>query len=146
MLITNSIRVVNALTYKYVVCECSHTCISQHIPSNAYDYNVPRGPSWSYTMQTFCKWKYVHLLFTIWCVTHFIFVLVLCLISHFQKFNPHRRDKDYGIGICLVHGLSYMQRSRYYLAVREITKSSSTFSATNISSNMLWFFQLHDTI
>ena len=30
--------------------------------------------------------------------------------------------------------------------VREITKSSSTFSATNISSNMIGFFQLHDTI
>ena len=30
--------------------------------------------------------------------------------------------------------------------VREITKSSSTFSATNISSNMIWFFPLHDTI
>ena len=32
------------------------------------------------------------------------------------------------------------------LPVREITKSSSTFSATNISSNMIWFFQMHDTI
>ena len=32
------------------------------------------------------------------------------------------------------------------LAVREITKSNSTFSATNISSNMIWFFQLRDTI
>ena len=31
-------------------------------------------------------------------------------------------------------------------SVREITKSSSTFSATNISSNMLWLLQLHDTI
>ena len=30
--------------------------------------------------------------------------------------------------------------------VREITKSSTTFSATNISSNMICFFQLHDTI
>ena len=31
--------------------------------------------------------------------------------------------------------------------VREITKSSNTFSATNFSSNMIWFFfQLHDTI
>ena len=34
----------------------------------------------------------------------------------------------------------------HYLAVRKITKSSSTFSATNISSNMIWFLQLHDTI
>ena len=32
------------------------------------------------------------------------------------------------------------------LAVREITKSSSTFSATNISSNIVWLLQLHDTI
>ena len=31
-------------------------------------------------------------------------------------------------------------------SVREITKSSSTFSATNISSNMVWLLQLHDTI
>ena len=30
--------------------------------------------------------------------------------------------------------------------VREITKSSSTFSATNISSNIVWLLQLHDTI
>ena len=30
------------------------------------------------------------------------------------------------------------------LAVREITKSSSTFSATNISSNIVWFLPLHD--
>ena len=32
------------------------------------------------------------------------------------------------------------------LSVREITKSSSTFSATNIGSNKVWFHQLHDTI
>ena len=31
-------------------------------------------------------------------------------------------------------------------AVREITKSSSTFSATKICSNIIWFLQLHDTI
>ena len=31
-------------------------------------------------------------------------------------------------------------------SVREITKSNSTFSATNISSNLVWLFQLHDTI
>ena len=31
-------------------------------------------------------------------------------------------------------------------SVREITKSSSTFSATNISSNIVWLLQLHDTI
>ena len=30
--------------------------------------------------------------------------------------------------------------------VREITKSSSTFSATNISINIVWFLQLHDII
>ena len=31
-------------------------------------------------------------------------------------------------------------------SVREITKSSCTFSATNISSNIVWLLQLHDTI
>ena len=36
--------------------------------------------------------------------------------------------------------------TRSQLAVREITKSSSTFSATNISSNIVGFLQLHDTI
>ena len=30
--------------------------------------------------------------------------------------------------------------------VREITNRSSTFSATNISSNIVWLLQLHDTI
>ena len=39
-----------------------------------------------------------------------------------------------------------MQSGRNILAVREIAKSSSTFSATNISSNIVWFIQLHDTI
>ena len=33
-----------------------------------------------------------------------------------------------------------------YSAVREITKCSSTFSATNISSNIIQLLQLHDTI
>ena len=33
-----------------------------------------------------------------------------------------------------------------FLSVREITKISSTFSATNISSNIVWLLQLHDTI
>ena len=32
------------------------------------------------------------------------------------------------------------------LPVREITKSGSTSSATNISCNIIWFLQLHDTI
>ena len=32
------------------------------------------------------------------------------------------------------------------LSVREITKSSSTFSATNISSKIAWLLQLHDSI
>ena len=34
----------------------------------------------------------------------------------------------------------------HYISVREITKSSSTFSATNIISNIVWLLQLHDTI
>ena len=33
-----------------------------------------------------------------------------------------------------------------HLSVREITKSSSTFFATNISSNTVWLLQLHNTI
>ena len=33
-----------------------------------------------------------------------------------------------------------------YSSGREITKSSSTFSATNISSNIIWLLQLYDTI
>ena len=32
------------------------------------------------------------------------------------------------------------------LTVREITTSSSTFTATSISSNIVWLLQLHDTI
>ena len=32
------------------------------------------------------------------------------------------------------------------LSVREITNSSSSFSATNFGSNLIWFLQLHDTI
>ena len=32
------------------------------------------------------------------------------------------------------------------LSVREITTSSSSFSATNISSNIVWFLQLHDAM
>ena len=43
------------------------------------------------------------------------------------------------------HMVSYTHFGHAW-AVREITKSSSTFSATNISSNMICFFQLHDTI
>ena len=38
------------------------------------------------------------------------------------------------------------RRESSVLAVREITKSSSTFSATNISSYFIWLLQLHDTI
>ena len=34
----------------------------------------------------------------------------------------------------------------WHLSVRKITKSSSTFSATNFSSNIIELLQLHDTI
>ena len=44
---------------------------------------------------------------------------------------------DWFMGTC--------QMTKYY-TVREITKSSSTFSVTNISSNMIWFCEMHDTI
>ena len=33
-----------------------------------------------------------------------------------------------------------------HVAVREITKHNSTFSSTNISSNIIWLLQLHDII
>ena len=36
--------------------------------------------------------------------------------------------------------------SAVYLTVREITKSSGTFSATYISSNIIWLLQLYDRI
>ena len=40
----------------------------------------------------------------------------------------------------------FIQENDRDLSVREITKSSNTFSATNISSNIIWLLQLHDTI
>ena len=45
-----------------------------------------------------------------------------------------------------IYNMESAQCSRLPWAVREITKSSSTFSATNVSSNIVWFLQLHDTI
>ena len=44
-----------------------------------------------------------------------------------------------------MHRLAH-KRTQWPTPVREITKSSSTFSATNISSNIVWLLQLHDTI
>ena len=55
-----------------------------------------------------------------------------------NKYRPVRVYK-------LPNELTYSQ-TQLSLTVREITKSSSTVSATNISNNMIWFFQLHDTI
>ena len=40
----------------------------------------------------------------------------------------------------------YQQAYEYSLTVRYITKSSSTFYATNISSNIIWLLKVHDTI
>ena len=42
--------------------------------------------------------------------------------------------------------LSVFPKFQTHSRVREITKSSSTFSATKISSDIVWFFQLRDTI
>ena len=39
-----------------------------------------------------------------------------------------------------------MKNVNVYLTVREITKSSSTYSATNISSSIILLLQLHDKI
>ena len=58
---------------------------------------------------------------------------------HRRITEPHRRIT---INILGIFGTSYFCLS----SVREITKSSSTFSATIISSNIVWFLQLHDTI
>ena len=43
-------------------------------------------------------------------------------------------------------GVSMAYCQDIYWTVREISKSSSTFSASNISSNIVWLLQLHDTI
>ena len=59
---------------------------------------------------------------------HILFVRVGVI----QQFDP----------ICLANPI-YLHD---LLSVREITKCSSTFSATNISSNIVWLLQLHDTI
>ena len=47
--------------------------------------------------------------------------------------------------LCMRNQQFYVSGKRG-LSVREITKSSDTFSATNINSNIVWLFQLHDTI
>ena len=48
---------------------------------------------------------------------------------------------------CLTHHATANMSAVICLStVREITKSSSTFSATNINSNIVWLLQLHDTI
>ena len=57
------------------------------------------------------------------------------IFTHFHSRNP--------IWKCLKNRAFYFVSA---LTVREITKSSSTFSATNISSNIVWLLQLHDTI
>ena len=46
----------------------------------------------------------------------------------------HRADITYPVPVSGTYALS------------EIIKSSNTFSATNISSNIIWLLQLHDTI
>ena len=42
--------------------------------------------------------------------------------------------------------VSSLNITKLALTIREIAKSSCTFSATNISSNILWLLQLYDTI
>ena len=62
-------------------------------------------------------------------------VQIRAIHKHVSKFAMYNQISLYSL-------LSY----RYYLAVRVITNSSSTFSATNINSNITWLLQLHDTI
>ena len=76
--------------------------------------------------------------------------VALTLLMPKYLFNIfHCSDKENNVWIsiqgpyCLVTMVSVCSVNS---AVREITKSSSTLYATNISSNMICFIQLHDTI
>ena len=62
-----------------------------------------------------------------------------CFLLPFWHFL-HKRHEYQGAAITQARVVGV------HLPVREITKSSSTFSATNISSNAVWLLQLHDTI
>ena len=48
--------------------------------------------------------------------------------------------------VLIIHVACGSSYSTACTTVREIPKSSCTFFATNISSNIVWFHQLHDTI
>ena len=67
-------------------------------------------------------------------------------LKHTIRANLYRWFHDFRWRLRNMKHLNRMLAISISLAVREITKSSSTFSATNISSNMIWFFHLHDTI
>ena len=67
-----------------------------------------------------------------------------CIMDHSgYEFSQLETTLQYDI---VSHWRSPSQYDPCTSAVREITKSSSTFSATNISNNLIWLFQLHYTI
>ena len=72
-----------------------------------------------------------------------LLVSLLLLLYHYYHYQHHYNNYHHKTAN-FMHVITH-QRPRT-LKVREITKSSSTFSATNISSNMVWLLQLHDTI
>ena len=75
-----------------------------------------------------------------------------CMLpTHRVRYRVFLSVQTIGLGLNIRNAVSsytgsYYNWNRLHLSVREITKSSSTFSATNISSNIVWFLQLHDTI
>ena len=65
-----------------------------------------------------------------------------CMVVKYHESTVHTTD----LSLRKSHPSQRPQEMVQQSAVREITKSRSTFSATNISSNIVWLRQLHDTI
>ena len=66
----------------------------------------------------------------------------VCYEDFAENWPCHKRHRT-----VLIEGVHSRDITAHHpWTVREITKSSSTFSATNISSNIVWLLQLHDTI
>ena len=90
--------------------------------------------------------------FIAWC-THYIYVIwgmLQCNPFHncvcISMFTVFALIKLYMHGILITSHIHAIMYCFMLLSVREITKSNSTFSVTNISSNITCFLQLHDTI
>ena len=74
--------------------------------------------------------------------TNALILLIGQTSMKFESIFTHFHSRNH-IWKCLKNRAFYFVSA---LTVREITKSSSTSSATNISSNIVWLLQLHDTI